>query len=93
MGSFFEILHQIGHLLFLYITMSGQNFLPYPLAVQRGATPPVSLAGVGTAPAEAVPVTLPSDPALATVSVRAKRPGGQSSGVAIVTVGGCPHVL
>ncbi|HET6426749.1 MAG TPA: hypothetical protein VFG20_23855 [Planctomycetaceae bacterium] len=66
---------------------------PYPLAVQRSATTPVSLAGVGTAPAEAVPVTLPSDPALAAVSVSAKRPGGQSSGFATATVADRPQFL
>jgi hypothetical protein len=45
MGSFFEILHQIGHLLFLYITMSGQNFLPYPLAVHICS---IALFGLGS---------------------------------------------
>jgi hypothetical protein len=45
--SFFELLHQHGHLLFLYMAISGQNFLPYGLAVRICA---VSLFGLGGIP-------------------------------------------
>uniref|UniRef100_A0A914HWH7 G-protein coupled receptors family 1 profile domain-containing protein n=1 Tax=Globodera rostochiensis TaxID=31243 RepID=A0A914HWH7_GLORO len=42
--SFFELLHQHGHWLFLYTALSGQNFLPLTLAI-RICT--VSLFGLG----------------------------------------------
>ncbi|KAI3419190.1 hypothetical protein GPALN_006942 [Globodera pallida] len=42
--SFFELLHQQGHWLFLYTALSGQNFLPLTLAI-RICT--VSLFGTG----------------------------------------------
>ncbi|KAL3107385.1 hypothetical protein niasHT_012825 [Heterodera trifolii] len=32
--SFFEILHQSGHFLFVYVAFSGQNFIEYRLAVK-----------------------------------------------------------
>ncbi|KAL3116247.1 hypothetical protein niasHT_004418 [Heterodera trifolii] len=32
--SFFELLHQHGHLLFLYVALSGQNFIPLSLAIK-----------------------------------------------------------
>uniref|UniRef100_A0A914H625 G-protein coupled receptors family 1 profile domain-containing protein n=1 Tax=Globodera rostochiensis TaxID=31243 RepID=A0A914H625_GLORO len=41
---FFELLHQHGHWLFLYTALSGQNFLPFTLAI-RICT--VSLFGLG----------------------------------------------
>uniref|UniRef100_A0A183CAV4 G_PROTEIN_RECEP_F1_2 domain-containing protein n=1 Tax=Globodera pallida TaxID=36090 RepID=A0A183CAV4_GLOPA len=43
--SFFELLHQHGHWLFLYTALSGQNFLPLTLAI-RICT--VSLFGLGS---------------------------------------------
>ena len=65
----------------------------YPLAVQRGATTPVTFAGVGTAPAETISVTVPSDPALTAIPVSIKRAGGQSSGFALATVADRPQYL
>lgn len=65
----------------------------YPLAVQRGATIPVTLIGVGTAPAETVSVTVPTDPALTAIPVSIKRPGGQSSGFALAAVADRPQYL
>ncbi|KAL3068783.1 hypothetical protein niasHS_017349 [Heterodera schachtii] len=32
--SFFELLHQHGHLLFLYVALSGHNFIPLSLAIK-----------------------------------------------------------
>ncbi len=58
----------------------------YPLAVQRGATTAVTLAGIGTTPAEAANVVVPSDPALTWLPVSMKRPGGLSSGFSQVPV-------
>lgn len=65
----------------------------YPLAVQRGATLPVTLAGIGTAPAEAVAVVVPSDPALTWLPVSMKRPSGASSGFSQVAVVDRPQFL
>ncbi len=53
---------------------------PYPLAIQRGTTANIGLAGAfvdGVAP---VAVAAPADPTLAWLSVSAKRQGGLSSG-------------
>lgn len=65
----------------------------YPLAVQRGATTAVTLAGIGTAPAEATNVVVPADPALAWLPVSMKRAGGQSSGFSQISIADRPQFL
>ncbi len=65
----------------------------YPLAVTRGATTAVTFTGSGTAPAETINVTVPSDPGLTAVPVSIKRPGGQSSGFALAAVADRPQFL
>lgn len=65
----------------------------YPLAVQRGATTAVTLAGLGTAPAETTNIVVPADPALVWMPVSMKRAGGQSSGFSQVPVVDRPQFL
>jgi hypothetical protein len=45
LGAFFEILHQFGHFLFLWVAFTGQNFLPYSLAVRICS---IALFGMGS---------------------------------------------
>jgi len=65
----------------------------FPLAVQRGQTASVTLAGSGTDGIAAASVTAPADPKLEWLAVSAKRTGGASSGFASVRIADRPQLL
>ncbi|KAL3078571.1 hypothetical protein niasHT_034046 [Heterodera trifolii] len=44
--SFFELIHQSGHFLFVYTAFSGQNFIEYHLAAKILFIPMIGLAGI-----------------------------------------------
>jgi hypothetical protein len=65
----------------------------YPLAVQRGQTAAITLAGPGTEGLAAVSVTAPTDPTIEWLPVSAKREGGTSSGFGSVQVVDRPQLV
>jgi hypothetical protein len=65
----------------------------FPLAVQRGQTASITLAGSGTDGVAAVNVTAPADPKLEWLPVSAKRAGGASSGFSAVQIAERPQLL
>jgi len=64
----------------------------YPLAVQRGTTANVTLAGFGVEGLPPVSVTIPADQSMSWKNVSAKRPGG-ASGFSIIEVADAPQFL
>jgi hypothetical protein len=64
----------------------------YPLAVQRGTTANVTVAGFNVDGLQPVPVTAPADPSVQWRHVSAKRPGG-SSGFSTVAIVNSPQFL
>ncbi len=60
--------------------------LPYPLAVQRGVTTPVQIAGISSENAAPVTITAPSDLTIEWLPVSWKRNGGSASAFAQVVV-------
>jgi hypothetical protein len=64
----------------------------YPLAIQRGTTANVTLAGFGVDGLTAIPVSVPADPAIEWQNVSLKRPNG-ASGFSTVEVVSTPQVL
>lgn len=64
-----------------------------PAGVQRGVPAPVNFTGVDVADAESAQVTVPAEFPGAWINVGTRRPGGQSSGFAMVHVGDEPEFL
>ena len=58
----------------------------YPLAIQRGQTAAISLAGIDVAGVEALPLAAPAEPEIDWLSVSRKRAGGASSGFSTIAV-------
>ena len=67
--------------------------LAYPLAVQRGVSTPVTLAGIAVDNTPPVTINAPADPAVEWMSVSWKRNGGASSGFSQVAVVDRPQFL
>ncbi|KAL3116970.1 hypothetical protein niasHT_002929 [Heterodera trifolii] len=44
--SFFELVHQLGHFLFVYTAFSGQNFIEYQLAAKMLFIPVIGIGGI-----------------------------------------------
>ena len=61
--------------------------VPYPSAIQRGVPSKIAFAGPDAADVAPVDVVVPADYPLDWVNVGAKRPGGTSSGFAVLHVG------
>lgn len=60
--------------------------VPYPMAVQRGQTASVTLAGSHVEGVEPVQVTAPADPQIRWLPVSLKKSGGQSSGFGTLAI-------
>ncbi|MBS0262431.1 MAG: PPC domain-containing protein [Planctomycetes bacterium] len=67
--------------------------VPYPMAVQRGASANVSFAGATAQEIPPMPLNIAGDSQLSWLPLGAKLPGGKSSAFAVLSVGGGPEAV